>query len=107
MACRKAWMVKGARMLALSLVVGGVSARTCQAELIDRGGGVIYDTVLNVSWLQNANFSESFGFTNGSMTWTDAAAWVDSLEVLRFGSRGDLGRLAPADHDPRRDVTWL
>jgi hypothetical protein len=80
MAWRAGWIVKSARILALSLVVAGASAKTCHAELIDRGGGLIYDTVLNVTWLQNANFSENFGFGNGNMTWTDAMTWVDSLE---------------------------
>ena len=40
-----------------------LEANTASAALTDRGGGLIYDDVLNVTWLQNANLSasESFG----------------------------------------------
>lgn len=40
--------------------------------LIDRGGGLIYDAALNVTWLQNAN-------ANGLMTWSQATAWAANL----------------------------
>jgi hypothetical protein len=43
------------------------------ANLIDRGNGLIYDDDLNVTWLQDANYS---GVT---MTWTEAALWADNL----------------------------
>ena len=32
---------------------------TAEATLIDRGGGLIYDTVLDVSWLRDANYAET------------------------------------------------
>jgi hypothetical protein len=52
------------------------------AELIDRGGGLIYDTVLDITWLQVA----------GSMsgTWDEAKAWVDGFTY----------------YDAVREVTW-
>jgi hypothetical protein len=32
-----------------------IAAGSAQAALIDRGGGLIYDSTLNITWLQNAN----------------------------------------------------
>ena len=43
------------------------------AELISRlGGQAAYDTVLDITWLTDADFG-------GSNTWTNLVAWVDSL----------------------------
>ena len=48
--------------------------------LLDRGGGLIYDDVLNVTWLQDANYAKTSGYdADGQMTWTDANAWAASL----------------------------
>jgi hypothetical protein len=32
------------------------------AALIDRGGGLIYDTDLSITWLQDANFAKTSGY---------------------------------------------
>lgn len=51
-----------------------------QAALIDRGGGLIYDDVLNVTWLQDANYAKTSGQdTDGKMNWTAANAWAADL----------------------------
>lgn len=51
-----------------------------QAALMDRGGGMIYDSVLNVTWLQDANYAKTSGFsTTGLMTWQTAHDWAQSL----------------------------
>ena len=44
-----------ALFLATSIFFGltGIS----NSSLIDRGGGLIYDTVLDVTWLQDANYA--------------------------------------------------
>jgi len=52
------------------------------AELHDRGGGFIYDDVLDITWTQNARM-----FTGD---WYDAVDWVEALEL----------------YDPVRDTTW-
>ncbi len=63
------------------LLVSGVA----QAALIDRGGGMIYDDVLDITWLQNASAGAGSAFDDGSdnadglMTWDSAVAWADSL----------------------------
>ncbi|WP_230970151.1 PEP-CTERM sorting domain-containing protein [Nitrogeniibacter aestuarii] len=63
------------------LLVGGVALTTCaQAALHDRGGGLIYDDVLDVTWLQDANYSKTSGYdADGKMTWVQAQAWADAL----------------------------
>ncbi|HBH62297.1 MAG TPA: hypothetical protein DDX85_11295 [Nitrospiraceae bacterium] len=43
------------------------------AALNDRGGGLIYDDVLDITWMQDANY---FGST---MTWNDAVNLVDNF----------------------------
>jgi hypothetical protein len=72
--------LRSAVCVALCLLgVGNASA-----TLIDRGGGLIYDTDLNITWLQDANYaktsaSEYAYFGDGRMTWSGAVAWADNL----------------------------
>lgn len=61
---------------AVSLVVSGVA----QAELHDRGGGLLYDDVLDVTWLQDANFARTSGYhPTGKLNWQEAHQWVNGL----------------------------
>ncbi|MET0027672.1 MAG: PEP-CTERM sorting domain-containing protein [Candidatus Thiodiazotropha sp.] len=63
--------------LAASLLLLSASAN---ATLIDRGNGLIYDDVLNLTWMQDANYASTQGYAhNGAMTWDDAMAWADGL----------------------------
>jgi hypothetical protein len=58
-----------------------------QALLVDRGSGMLYDTVLNVTWLQDANHAKTSGYdSDGRMTWTQANTWANSLV---YGGYGD------------------
>jgi hypothetical protein len=59
---------------------------TSHATLIDRGGGLIYDTSLDVTWLQDAGYAKTMGATStGFMNWNAAmnfaadTAYYDSL----------------------------
>jgi hypothetical protein len=56
---------------ALFVVALGAST-VANAALVDRGGGLIYDDDLNITWLANAN-------VNGSITWQNAANWASNL----------------------------
>jgi hypothetical protein len=50
------------------------------AALHDRGGGLIYDDVLNLTWLQDANFAMTSGYdADGRMNWEGAVAWANGL----------------------------
>jgi hypothetical protein len=58
-----------------------------QAELFDRGGGMIYDDTLNITWLSDWNYAQTSGFdADGLMSWDTANSWADSLD---FGGYGD------------------
>lgn len=59
---------------------------TASADFIDRGNGMIYDDVLDITWVQDFNLAATLGAGDGTglMTWDDAAAWVDSLTVGGF-----------------------
>jgi len=61
-----------------------------QATLINRGGGMIYDSAQNLTWLQDANAGAGSSFdngrsaTDGRMTWDSVTAWAASLTVGGF-----------------------
>lgn len=58
-----------------------------QAALIDRGGGMIYDTTRNLTWLADMNYAKTSGYnSDGLMTWAAAKAWA---EGLRYGGYDD------------------
>jgi hypothetical protein len=48
-------------ILALGLMVSLLLAGIAQATLFDRGNGLIYDNVLNITWTQNANLCVTLG----------------------------------------------
>lgn len=53
---------------------------SANAALYDRGDGMIYDDVLDITWLQDANYALTSGYdTNGLMTWTETNEWVNNL----------------------------
>ncbi len=50
------------------------------AELLDRGNGLIYDTELDITWLQDANYPATTGISpDGRLTWDEAVAWAADL----------------------------
>ena len=82
--------------LALSALLAFSITSTAQAALINRGGGLIYDDKLDITWLQDANYAFSSGYTtanavyngssakdnifaNGRMGWDAAVTWADNL----------------------------
>ena len=50
------------------------------ATLIDRGGGLIYDTVLNITWLQDANYAQTMGYQ-------DVGGYMSCFQVMACLSR--------------------
>ena len=85
----------GTRCVTFALLAGLGLTGLAQAALVDRGGGLIYDTDLNVTWLADANYAKTSGYadtlgsgSDGKMTWNQAEAWVSRLVY----------------HDPLRNV---
>ena len=48
------------------------------ATLINRGNGLIYDDVQDITWLQNANLA------GDAMTWVDSMDWASNLSFGGF-----------------------
>lgn len=69
-----------------AIALGGVISlsASAQATLVDRGGGLIYDTVLNVTWLQDANYAWAEGYKPplALMKWPEAMVWADQLSYF-------------------------
>lgn len=65
-----------------------VGVGTTSAALVDRGGGLLYDTVLNITWLQDANYARTSGFdpTDGQMSFAAASDWVSNLSFYHAPS---------------------
>jgi hypothetical protein len=48
----------------------------------DASSVFLYDDVLNVTWLRNANYAQTSGYdSNGLMNWTQAKTWAANLTV--------------------------
>ena len=64
---------------------------TAQSALINRGSGLIYDDVLDITWLQDVKYALTMGHPPaltdnpslpGRMTFTNASDWVNNLEYF-------------------------
>lgn len=63
--------------------LGGVAQASVIPTLHDRGGGLVYDEVLNVTWLQDAKFARTSGAdADGLMTWQQAVTWAAELSYF-------------------------
>ena len=57
-----------------------VMSGAAQAGLVNRGGGMIYDTTLNITWLYDWNYAKTSNYdADGFMTWTSANDWANNL----------------------------
>ena len=94
--------VVGTLVAAMAGLLGSGSAH---ALLVDRGSGMLYDTGLNVTWLQDANHAKTSGYCGvasncasaaGRMNWTQANTWANGLE---YGGYSDwrLARNSPVN----------
>jgi Protein of unknown function (DUF1566) len=81
---------------ALTALTLSVAACSSQAALVDRGGGMIYDTTMNITWLADMNYAVTSGYaaggtapdsvvgsnaiwTDGRMGWAAANQWANNL----------------------------
>jgi hypothetical protein len=77
------------RLLSVSLLLFGITG-VANATLWDRGGGLIYDSGLNVTWLQDANYAKTSEYDVNGMNWQQAMGWAENLTY----------------YDSVRNVTW-
>ena len=74
------------------LVAGVGLVGDASATLIDRGNGLIYDNVLNITWVQNASLCVTLNncvnrndtIVSGGMNWGDATTWAANLVYQGF-----------------------
>ncbi|GBD95965.1 MAG TPA: DUF1566 domain-containing protein [Nitrospirae bacterium] len=77
-------MKKKYLILSMVLLMCGFTVSS-QAALQDRGGGLIYDEYLDITWLADANYAVTSGYDDdGLMTWSDAMEWADTLEYAGY-----------------------
>jgi hypothetical protein len=71
--------------LLLTMVFILAVSGTARGTLFDRGSGLIYDDVLDITWLKDANYAMTSGFdSDGKMTWGTAVAWAASLNYSGY-----------------------
>ena len=76
--------MKGINKITVAVLVAGLGfTGSSSASLFDRGGGLLYDDVLNVTWLQDANYAQTSGYAGadslGRMDWNTATTWAANL----------------------------
>ncbi|MCX5807742.1 MAG: hypothetical protein NT010_17005 [Proteobacteria bacterium] len=78
------------------------------AALHDRGRGLIYDDVLNITWLQDADYAmtTSYATGDGCMMWSYAKEWVDNLVYAGY-SGWRLPRTLPLDGVQYSDTGYI
>jgi hypothetical protein len=87
--------------LMTTILVFGLTISS-HAILIDRGGGMIYSTDLNVTWLQDAKYARTSGYdADVWMNWYEAMEWAQNLS---YGGYDDW-RLPTYDNTFRDDAS--
>jgi hypothetical protein len=72
-------MRNGKTWMGLALL-GALASGAAKAALHDRGGGLVYDDVLDVTWLADANYAKTSGYdADGLMNWLGARIWAANL----------------------------
>ena len=97
----------GARRLAMFFLVLGANVASAQATLIDEGGGLVYDTVLDVTWLADANVARTAGAsTSGLLNYDDAQAFAGSFVYHDSVHGADVGSWQLPSVSPMNGSTW-
>jgi hypothetical protein len=94
-------LISGESALALCATLFLGLPTAAHASLVDRGGGLIYDMDLDLTWLSNANaaagslFDDGTDTNDGRMGWASAVDWAASLTT-----GGVSGWRLPTTADP-------
>jgi len=76
-------MQKYQRFALSAVAVFALGTGTSNATLIDRGGGFIYDSVLDVTWMQDALYAQTVEASdNGRLNHADAMAFAANTVVF-------------------------
>jgi len=83
--------------VALAAALGALGSGASHATLFDRGGGLIYDDFLDITWLADANYAFTSHYSDGIL--------MDPYGAMEQGRASDWA--AQLDyHDTVRNVTW-
>ena len=82
----------------LTMVICLAVAGTAKATLFDRGGGLIFDDVLNITWLQDANLANQTFFWQGAVDWADTLVF-QAFDDWRLASMSVSGGLPTGTAD--------
>lgn len=92
----------------VGVIGGALLPGTAAASLIDRGNGLLYDTVLNVTWLQDADLAATnhFGVVSGidglgRMDYSTAQSWIAGMNSAHW--KGYVGWRLPSLGLPAND----
>src|SRR5512140_3578330 len=80
----------------------GMLSLSAEARLADMNDGTVYDTSTKLSWLKDANYANTSGYSSasdGQMTWAQAVAWAKSLNECG-GFAGLTGWRLPETSQP-------
>lgn len=73
-------MKKGLSAFCFAISLGYVSSAF--ATFIELGGGMVYDSDLDITWLQDANYAMSSHYdSDGRMSWDAAMTWASTLDL--------------------------
>jgi hypothetical protein len=83
-----ALIIRRLKRLAAALAVAGLGAAgSASATLLDRGPDMVFDDVLNITWVRDASLCATLNncvnrndtFVTGGMSWNDANTWAANL----------------------------
>lgn len=88
------------RNIFTALFIATVALANDVNALVDLGGGMIYDSDQDITWLQDSNYTlhHSLGGRNGQMTWAQANSWAKT-----FAFNGNSGWRLP--HGPTANTS--
>jgi len=77
--------MRGVFIFLVVILLAFSNVNSVWAGLIDKGGGLIYDNDLNITWLQDANYAMTSGYdADGKMDWNSAKTWAENLNYQGY-----------------------
>jgi hypothetical protein len=101
------------RVIVLSLLASMFAATPARADLIDLGGGMVYDSEQDLTWLKDMAYVQSSGAdADGRVSYLQAVEWVESLvfggyDDWRLPQMRTTGQLHNSDDEVTTLMTQL
>ena len=75
---------------AAAVAVAGGLASSASAALLARPGGFYYDSVLDITWMGDANYAKTFGLSDSGLVTQAGAQFLADGYVYANGATGTL-----------------